>query len=529
MNNNEEIELSNLFNKPKKKRKSKPKDLNSKYILKRNPKRNVYFENSLIAGSSNGQKGSIEVNLDIRHKEEDNSKEEFACKEKSKKNSGFDFMSLLRENGNIEQDEIEEEIQESRIMTRRSRRNKIMRKQIIENISDDETHIIPNPESSEKIINESDMNHALLKSNEKANLIDDQVNEEYINENMEFKNEKDVIDFVFEKLKTRVQINENKYDKLTKIESDISQINENKKKVENDDISNLNRSSNIKETMSKIKQEVVENSQQKGVTEISKIINNNKIGKSNQIEEESTVDEPENSTQSRTLKTTPQNENSLKNHDYFKPLRNLLNHDQDKFKDSVLRYMILNSETKITNWQTKESIVKDMAKYDQYLMNDNLEFLGVVLTILYSEKDSSSLQDPLIQKILRLLIKRLLNTTDNYIQCEKSFSMILTKYTKNVRERFNDLKSYLLNEKLKNMSDLKFKTNSLVKKMNMTLDTVGGKNAQVASAVSKRHDQIEGFVGNYVERDEYSQLNLNKIMNTTRPLQIPQLNGKQWF
>jgi hypothetical protein len=107
--------------------------------------------------------------------------------------------------------------------------------------------------------------------------------------------------------------------------------------------------------------------------------------------------------------------------------------------------------------------------------------------------------------------------------------MILTKFTKNVRERFNDLKSYLLNQKLKNMADLKIKTNTLVKKMNMTLDSVGGKNTQVASAVSKRHDQIEGFVGNYVERDEYTQLNLNKIMNGAESIDIPQLKGKWYF
>jgi hypothetical protein len=243
-------------------------------------------------------------------------------------------------------------------------------------------------------------------------------------------------------------------------------------------------------------------------------------------EEQSTMDEGYSSITSKTIKMTSDIIQTLKNQNEIQCLKKLLNTQNDNFQDSVLKYIILNSESKIKNISNKDSLMKDLSKYDQYLMNDNMEFLSVILTLLYSKKDCLSLQDPLIRQILKLLIKRLLNTTDNYIQCEKSFSMILTKYTKNVRERFSDLKSYLLNQKLKNMADLKIKTNTLVKKMNMTLDSVGGKNTQVSSAVNKRHDQIEGFVGNYVEREEYSRLNLKKILADSNPLEIPQLKGK---
>jgi hypothetical protein len=458
----------------------------------------VYFEDSLIGGNGNGKVESIDINLDIRHKEEDNPKEETNSKEDPKTKSGFDFMSLLRENGNNKQEDTEEEIQQSRVRTRRSKRNQIMKNQIIEQISDDETDIVPDPNSPEK--NESDMNHALLKSNDKKSEIDEKAHEEYINENIEFRNEKDFIEYVFQEMKRVFSIQKEEIGKNSQNESMISQVKE--EGLEKDNM----------------------------ITEISKIIQeNNREDKKNQNEEESTIDEGVSSTRSKTLKVESQLMETTKTKQSWASLKSLLTSHNDTFKDSVLKYMILNSESKIKDLRNKDSVVKDIVQYDQYLMNDNMEFLSVILTILYSEKDSIALQDPLIQQILKLLIKRLLNTTDNYIQCEKSFSMILTKFTKNVRERFNDLKSYLLNQKLKNMADLKIKTNTLVKKMNMTLDSVGGKNTQVASAVSKRHDQIEGFVGNYVERDEYTQLNLNKIMNGAESIDIPQLKGKWYF
>lgn len=553
--NEHEVQMFHM-NQPKRKR---PRN-SALYTLKRNPRRKVYIDQSVIgSGEHEPNLESIDINaLDDGNQAEfrraGSSESQFGS---DKHVSGFDFSNLIKENrsGHAENQQMLENVA-SREM---GRNRDMLTGKLVENVSDDE-----DGSQKSKRGEWSDQRKSKRKSKgedgKEEERIDAELEEELMDENVEFKNEKDLIEFVFgfleecrrEKMRKGEEENEKKGDQTKgdketcsgqseriEKESEMKILDENKEEKTREE-KPKDEKLNCENQTSKNGEKVGENEETKifpkspknGASTSDKKNNQESTCQLNPNEkiEPSTTDEGINSETSKMVPLPDNHPKQSLSEMQTNSLQEILNNHSEKFKNSVLNYMILNPESRANQASLNpQSMVSGLAQYDQYLMNDNMEFLSVVLSLLYAHKGAKSLQDPLIRIVLKLLVKRLLNTTDNYIQCEKSFSMIVSKFTKNVRERFNDLKSYLLNQKLKNMSDLKIKTSTLVKKMNMTLDSVGGKNSLVSSAISRRQEQIEGFVGNYIEREGYSQLNMAKILREPKSHEVPQLKGEFSF
>lgn len=446
---------------------------------------------------------------------------------------------------------------------------------LIEDVSDDESVQRINDSTQEVLlINESaskGMNHELLKSDEKRKGEDfRRLKEECLNENVEFKNEKELVEFIFALIAGDGQdtasesfenMQQKKFENNQPTESKNNEIvpktsEKNQKSPETSQEIEILKSENtphlkhvdslldVKSSGKKpVKLEIQEaheirkfhkiEESLKKISDASTLTNPTNIlseifGRKNARHEGQSIIDASLKTNTSKTGTKPNIKDIPIELRKTLTLEKLLLLQKDAFPNSILKQMILNSDEKLSDLNsTKENLITQLAsKYDQYLMNDNLEFISEILTLVFERKKfEKNAQDPLTNEIIKLLIKRLLNTTDNYVQCEKSYSLILSKFTKNVRERFNDLKSYLLNQKLKNMADLKVKTNALVKKMNLTLDSIGTNNGLVTNAIARRQEHIEGFVGNYVERDAYNHLDLNKIQKKDQILELPKLKG----
>lgn len=561
--NDHDVQMLNV-NQPKRRR---PKG-STRYTLKRNPRRKVYFDQSVIgSGEHESKLESIDINAsDEQVKGGDHPEKGATRSTESRAGSennvaDFNFSNLIRENRNGQAEKLPKN--ELSLNQGAEAGGGMLTGKLVENVSDEEEALRSDRTRGEgcsgraKASEESRAGEGGLVEKNREEVFDKKQHDELMDENIEFSKEKNLIEFVFNLLEEarKEAVGQESSNQIAKKNETISEkdpvsgeprlaekISEMRILDENEqDKAHKKNTEELDFKTSKAAEAKTLNQDEKeGLNPLSKELENkatnseakndckpaNETNAKDKIEP-STTDEAVTSETSKlgtSTGTFPKSDFSELDTNL---LQKILSDQSEKFKDSVLNYMILNPEPRADHkGQNAKSIISRLTWYDQYLLNDNMEFLSVVLSLLHAHRGAESLGDPVVRVVLRLLVKRLLNTTDNYIQCEKSYSMIVSKFTKNVRERFNDLKSYLLNQKLKNMSDLKIKTSSLVKKMNMTLDSVGGKNSLVASAINRRHDQIEGFVGNYIEREGYSQLNMAKILKEPKIDEVPQLKGR---
>ena len=67
--------------------------------------------------------------------------------------------------------------------------------------------------------------------------------------------------------------------------------------------------------------------------------------------------------------------------------------------------------------QNKDQILNTLKLFDQYEVNDNSQFLSKMLTILFKFDDEVYGSPEICEVIIKLLLKKLANTNDNYINC----------------------------------------------------------------------------------------------------------------
>ena len=412
--------------------------------------------------------------------------------------------------------------------------------------------------SFDQVVEASDqkMNHDLLKSGEKVSISEkDFEDDENIKNlktgnqeaNIEFSNETDLVDYVFDLILNPKTVeaflkktNEEKEKKDPLLENKILEEYTEKK-----DTPEVDPKSTAPELTPAMPDQIKEN--------IKDILENNKIvcekfgedkeqfpatGTSDETKTCSTSvpekkpESEKSDTQKMNLKILIENQISVspKKSISFLSLKKLLGLKKDQFKNSVLNFMITKPETdEFHQGISPRKMKQKIQKFDQYITNDNMEFMSVIIYLLYTHKSEIKVEHPLLIFILKLLTKRLLNTTDNYIQCEKSFRIIEAAFEQNLQERIADLKSFLLNQKLKNIADLKIKTQTMMKKINIDGQPNVAKAKALGKILGKRHGQVEGFIGNFVERDGFRHLNMKKIMKGQDSLKVPEIKGKFSF